>query len=235
MASLLERFPHNPLTPLDSDLEPTPMAVRQLRRQVYDNATAIKSPLGGGQHGHLGMVMPDPEYRTMSRGGVAYVEAVEPAIPNYNGTAAQAKKRDKEYDKAMKLYEEAEAVRETLKQQIMQAVPHHFLEEKNDPNVGFTNETPKSLVQYMVTAYGEITMHALYLNRKELEMRWDPTTNISKVFSNGTRCRAFANEGNDPITDIQYVHSLVMVLRLREAAVSLQGVPDRVRLRVMTV
>jgi hypothetical protein len=157
--------------------------------------------------------MPDAEYRAMSVGGVAYIDPGKPPIPNFSATANTAKRQEKVYEEKLDQYKETETLKETLKHQILQAVPHHFIQEKDDPNVGFTNETPKSLVQYMITTYGEITMHALYLNRKELEMRWDPTTNITQVFSNGTRCRAFAVEGNDPISDLQYVHSLVMVFR----------------------
>ena len=40
--------------------------IRQLRTVIYQNAAAINSALGGGQHGHLGMVMDATTYATIS-------------------------------------------------------------------------------------------------------------------------------------------------------------------------
>jgi hypothetical protein len=64
-----------------------------------------------------------------------------------------------------------------------------------------------------MTAYGKITRDSLYLNRKALETPWDPDTNITQVFSNGTKCLKFAKEGNNPISDLDYVHALVLVFQ----------------------
>jgi hypothetical protein len=64
-----------------------------------------------------------------------------------------------------------------------------------------------------MNTYGKITRDSLYLNQKALEHPWDPDTNITQVFSNGTKCRKFAREGNNPISDIDYVHALVIVFR----------------------
>ena len=53
---------------------------------MYANACAIPSTLGGGAHGHLGMIMPAVQYATLSAGGAAYVNPVPPVEPVYGGT-----------------------------------------------------------------------------------------------------------------------------------------------------
>jgi hypothetical protein len=40
--------------------------IRQLRTVIYHNAASIPSERGGGQHGHLGMVMNNAIYATLT-------------------------------------------------------------------------------------------------------------------------------------------------------------------------
>jgi hypothetical protein len=76
----------NPLTTLDPHSTPTPQVVRQLRKEVYANAQAVDTSLGGGQFGHLGLVMPDDEYATVSP-DVPYIKPAQPKRPNYVGAS----------------------------------------------------------------------------------------------------------------------------------------------------
>ena len=46
--------------------EPSYDDIRQLRTVIYQNAASIHSDLGGGMHGHLGMVMDDTTYATLT-------------------------------------------------------------------------------------------------------------------------------------------------------------------------
>jgi hypothetical protein len=162
MSSVLDRLSHDPLTPIDGGAEPTPTAARLLRFEVYTNAADIESHLGGGAHGHMGLVMPAAEYLTMT--GVAYVPPVKPPVPNFIGTAAAQKRQGLLYDEAVTEYEEARALSTVLRRQILQAVPADFLEAIKDPVTGFTNVTPRQLVAHMIDTYGAITSDALYLS-----------------------------------------------------------------------
>jgi hypothetical protein len=211
MSSILERLTHNPLIPIDGGAEPTPMTARLLRFEVYTNAADIESNLGGGAHGHMGLVMPPAEYLAMA--GVPYVPPMAPPVPVFQGSAAAQKRQGLIYDEALTEYKETRALSTVLKRQILQAVPADYLEAINDPVTGFTNITPSQLVAHMMDTYGTITRDAIYLNRRALETPWDPDTPISKVFSNGTRCLKFAQEGNNPISDMDYAQALVIVFR----------------------
>jgi hypothetical protein len=59
-------LPHDPLTPLDPSGPLTAQAVLQLRRELYANAEIVNTTLGGGAHGHLGLLMPPDEYQALS-------------------------------------------------------------------------------------------------------------------------------------------------------------------------
>ena len=54
------KFPHQAFTPIHG--EPDYPSLRKLRAKVYANAAAVTSSFGGGNHGNLGAVMPDPQY-----------------------------------------------------------------------------------------------------------------------------------------------------------------------------
>jgi hypothetical protein len=79
-------LPHNPLTPLE-DKAPTAWTIDILKQELYVNVQSVQSQLGGGNHGHLGMLMPQAEYILISNGGEPYVQPEKPNVPVYNGTA----------------------------------------------------------------------------------------------------------------------------------------------------
>jgi hypothetical protein len=59
-------LPYDPLTPLDPREIISAKAVRLLRNELYSNAEHMKTTLGGGQHGHLGLFMPPDVYAQLS-------------------------------------------------------------------------------------------------------------------------------------------------------------------------
>ena len=73
-------FPHPTLTFLATGVAPSPKPLRLLKREVYANAAAVDSPQGGGNHGHLGYVMPAAAHAAHVRGG-AVVAWADPARP----------------------------------------------------------------------------------------------------------------------------------------------------------
>ena len=50
-------LPHPTLDKVGENEPPTAFTLRALRRQLYANATSVDTTLGGGGHGHLGIVM----------------------------------------------------------------------------------------------------------------------------------------------------------------------------------
>ena len=58
------RFPNKSFTRLDG--EPNYDSINALCLQLYENAGAIPTGLGGGQHCHIGLVMDPALYTTLS-------------------------------------------------------------------------------------------------------------------------------------------------------------------------
>jgi hypothetical protein len=52
-------YPHRVLTPIKDT--PGYSSLQKLQKELYANAQAMHSNAGGGNHGHLALVMPDAD------------------------------------------------------------------------------------------------------------------------------------------------------------------------------
>lgn len=208
-------LPHDPLTPLDSTTAPSPLAVRKLRFELCANAKSVSSTLGGGNHGHLGMILPQAEYIKISTGATAYTFPDQvPEPPAYDPSPAVYETLKNAYTRGLHRYNEAQALRSQLMGQLLRAVPETYREVLEDTDYGgYTNINPATLLQHLFTVYGTIKLVDLDENVRLLHTPWDPDTPIENVFINGKRCRGFAAEGGDPITDVAYIRALLNVFR----------------------
>jgi hypothetical protein len=77
-ASSTLTFPIPTLSPLIG--KPNNTTIKQLRKEVYTNAHAVPSPHGGGNHGHLGLLMSPVDYAVL-------VPATPFLIPPHHGPA----------------------------------------------------------------------------------------------------------------------------------------------------
>jgi hypothetical protein len=101
------KVPFDPLTPLDPNEEPLPAAIHKLIAEVYANAGAVRTNLGGGQQGHLGLVMPEEEYILLP-GAELYVFPEQlPDIPRHTEDAAERDQWTKLYEHEKSQYSDA--------------------------------------------------------------------------------------------------------------------------------
>jgi hypothetical protein len=100
-------LPVDPLTPSDMSTRLTPRTIRLLRKELYASVCSACSTMGGGNHRHLGMLMPNEEYVLISNGGTPYVAAAgPPQVPAYAGAAAVVAIIQANYHQEVKRYEE---------------------------------------------------------------------------------------------------------------------------------
>jgi hypothetical protein len=168
----------------------------------------------GGDHGHLGMLMPTAAYTSISTGNVEYIFPDKPEIPFYSGSSRSTRDRQHaQYKLDLKEYEEAQTLRNPLKGLLIQATPESYREVLADTTIGYANVTPKDILQHMMDNYGEITEQDLQHNYETLKAPWDLDTTIAVVFIRGNQCCKFTEEGGDPIMDRFYIRALVTIFR----------------------
>jgi hypothetical protein len=183
-----------------------------MQKETYANLGSVSTTLGGGVHGHIGMVMPNAEYITISTGGAPYIAPDAPLTPVYGGTAAQIANQQQAYSEERKEYTKYSDLSDQIKKMLLAAVPHQFLRPLNLPTLGFAGVNPRQIMDHLVNTYGTILESDLTTNLEQLQVPWNPDTPIESLVHRAEFRRVFAARGEDSITDATYIRCLIIVL-----------------------
>jgi hypothetical protein len=202
-------LPHDPLTPLDPTKRPTVFTIQLLKQELHTNAQAVESTLGGGGHGHLGMLMTDAKYLAASAQLVPYVFPVLPPPLVLAGNSLNREQQKQQHKQSTDQYNDARLLQTQLRNQIIQAVPPVYIAKLKNGELGLANITPKAILEHLTTNYGTIKPQDLANNLVRLSAPWNPDEPIETVFTTGDECRRFATLGEEPIADGPYIRILV--------------------------
>ena len=87
IADIVTKFPTKILPPITG--EPDYDCISQLNQLMYGNAATLPTTLGGGAHGHVGLIMKATLYVTLA--ATSYVTPNEPPLtPDVPSTATSA-------------------------------------------------------------------------------------------------------------------------------------------------
>ena len=202
-------FPMETLTPFPKDQPPNAGTVRKLARELHANAAAVPCPAGGGNHGHVGMIMPAAQYATLP-GTIPWVDPAHPGVLAPGGAAAAIAAANIQWKVDMNVYDTSIQVRNKLKLQILVAVPDAYTNALADPLVGYAAVTPAQLLAHLTATYGTITAEDLTANENKLTEPWDPATPTELVFDRAAQIQSFA-ANTEPITDGKVVRDTLQV------------------------
>ena len=108
--------------------EPTLGAIIELESQIDANAMSVHTSLGGGQHGHLGLVKRPERYADIED-TEPYQRPVNPGILEVEGgTAFEIAQQKAEHEEATRLFCEVLGVERALVQQLINAIDNKFLQ-----------------------------------------------------------------------------------------------------------
>jgi hypothetical protein len=204
---------------------------------MYTNARAMTTSYGGGLYGHLGLLMPYERYQAFA--GVPYLltkqepifvrppppDTPEPKtrpwwqfwtwrtepqpIPEPDTSYKVYSDAQRKHDKAVEEWKAAHEFKRTMQQLILQAIPEMYLTPFRCSFFGYADIDPGEVLEHMIDTYGGISSEELTANWTRLQLPWDPDTPIETAFKNGETCRAFATDGDEPISDRHYIHAMV--------------------------
>lgn len=168
MASPKFTFPHETLTPIEG--KPTNTTLQLLQRHLFTNARSVPSARGGGIHGHLAMLLSPADYLLL-RAGVPFLVPVHPGNPPEPiGTAAVIGVALRNYTEALAdvaLYNNLSAA---VTSRILKAVNASFLSALEDPDFGFSDVSPRTMLEHLRNEYGTLTPEELERNRTALSI-----------------------------------------------------------------
>ena len=197
-------FAHHDLTQIQG--EPTFSDLKLLTREIKANAMAVHSTLGGGAHGHLGLVLPPAQYANLSP--TIFVRPVFPAtlvIPA-GTTAVASNNMEREYKESLRLFREVMGVENALKQQLNKAVDTDFLDTIRDPVTFILQGTIADNLAFLLNTYGKVTPETLNDEFEKVNNTlYNPSLPIDTLFNSIIALSELAEAATVPYTEQQQI------------------------------
>jgi len=165
--------------------EPTFETVKILEDELKANAQAVYSPLGGGQHGHLGLVLAPFLYSTISATPFQRPNPPAPFIIDPNEAAHVAQARLDNHNSNIRLFREVTGVKKALLQQIVRSVDAAYLKPlRNQVTNTLEHLEIYDILGYLYQNHGYISPQKLKEYEDQVRnMSYDPASPIDNVFS----------------------------------------------------
>lgn len=194
-------FPKDVLTPIKG--KPTASSLQVLQQELYQNARAIPTTLGGGSLGHLGLIMPAAAYILRPTAQLFLIPAPPGLIPAQpaNATASQLFEVRRLHDHNSMVFGTYQSVRNALTNQILAAVEPTYLLALCDADFGFVDVLPSVMLTHLKSTYGTLTGSEIELNRAQLSAAWDTTSPIESLWARITEIKRIAAVAEQPIED----------------------------------
>ena len=207
-------FPIVTLTAWADNIAPTSKHVRTLTKECNQCVSAVPTTLGGGAHGHLGLITPTAAYAAID-GTAAWEQPETPVLETFDAKekAATVRAAELAFNADTKAYNDATAVEAKLKQMLLAAIPPAFIQELEHSVYGYSNVTCKQIIAHLTTNYGTITPEELDANIELLQAPIDLSKPLEERFALVKDCRQFATDGGDPITEAQAIRYLMATFR----------------------
>jgi 6-pyruvoyl-tetrahydropterin synthase len=194
---LIAGFPYSSLLKVTGG--PTFEDLKVIRRLLNTNAMSVSSYVGGGRHGHLGIIMTNEEY-------FAIAADVFPAPNNpwasaevvVGMTAAEITEMTRLHREATQVFLTYHNVDQAIKKMILEAFDDAYLNDLPDEVVGYANCTSLDLLTHLLTFYAMIAPTELTQNYECLKTPYNPNQPTKTLFQQIKDARAFAVAGGQP-------------------------------------
>jgi hypothetical protein len=186
-------FQHPSLTKISGD--PTYKSLAKLEKECKANGKSVRSTLGGGNQGHLGLVSTALAYERSSP-GAPFVRPDLPVLPPAlaESTAAQIADARHTYDDNMDIFKSCNLIERTIVQQINTALDEDVLADLIDDETGLLTGTVPEILQSLFDAYGAITPQSLAAAKAKLETT--PYNHSRPIVNIFTAINDYANIAN---------------------------------------
>jgi hypothetical protein len=165
--------------------QPTDQDITTLERELIAIAASIPTGLGGGNHGHAGLIVEAAKYLAMTQ-----VEFTIPPNPGIypaglaaNAAAGARARAEAEHKEEVAQYEILKGVEQALKDIILDAVEHDYLLEIEDDTLGFLNQTPRQMIDHLKARGGALDFADTKTLLSERDTEWDLSENPQVYFN----------------------------------------------------
>jgi len=165
--------------------QPTNQDLTLLEKELIAILANIPTTLGGGGHGHAGIIM-DPA-RYLATAGAPFVNPANPGTypAGVPGNAAQGirARAEAEHKEHVKEYETFQGVVQATKDIILEAVDNEYLLEIEDEILGYLNQTPTDMLTHLRNRGGGLDFADTKTLLAERDGEWD-ASEVPQIYFN---------------------------------------------------
>ena len=169
--------------------QPTEEDLTQLTLELSNALGSVATTLGGGEHGHVGMIIDRAEYVTFSRNAEEFLAPTNPgAYPtNPNADAVVREQQIAEHKAKQDEFATHQAVEAFTRQAIAKAVEPEWLAEIKSDTMGYNHLTPKQMLAHLFTVGGTLDHLDVTQLMSHLLQEWDGIEAPAAYFAKGDR------------------------------------------------
>ena len=169
--------------------QPTNQDLDLLEDELLRIASSFYSELGGGAHGHAGLLLSDVDYAAMAP-GTPFVVPPNPGVyPAGAIPAAQRAQREAEHKALIKQFQTCVGVAKGLKELILQAIDEDFVLELRAEQTGYLNVTPQQMMTHLRARWGALDFVDINMLMAECDSTWSPAEVPTKYFNRIDKAR----------------------------------------------
>jgi hypothetical protein len=158
-------------------------------KELTNAAGSIATYNGGGEHGHVGMVIDEAEYITFSRSGARLIVPTNPgAYPTTVDADEVIRERQIAEHKAECIaYETYLGVENYIRRMIVMSIDHEWLAEVESETMGFNHLSPKDLLNHLRNVGGSLDHMDVTELFTNIQKPWDGIEAPAAHFARGDK------------------------------------------------
>ena len=188
--------------------EPTYDTLKLLVNQLKANARSVRTTLGGGNHGYLGLVLSPQQYAIIAP-GTPFIHPAHPGplnIPPYQlpHVTQQAQSHHAEQ---VRLYNECYNVKQALHKQIIAAIQDSYIAALKNHQTNTITTPLYQVIEYLFRNYGRVTPAQLVHEEQQVtNWTYDTTMSIVILFNKIDDLMDLANATGSPYSAQQIIN-----------------------------
>eukprot|EP00957_Ditylum_brightwellii_P066356 5037111-Ditylum_brightwellii.AAC.1 len=118
--------------------------------ELYANAASVSTTLGGGVHGHIGLVVDMSLHSVLST--TMYAAPTQPTRATLVATMVE-----RQYTNKKSIHDNHNAAEEAVKTQIQDAIDGIYLHQLKNKFIRYMGVTSRDIIDHLFDQYGKIT------------------------------------------------------------------------------
>ena len=169
--------------------QPTNQDIDRLEEELVAITSNFHSELGGGAHGHAGLLKSAADYELLVS-GTPFVFPPNPGVyPQGNFPEAQRRQREAEHNALIKQFQTCVGASTGLKDRILKAIDEDFLLELKEEGIAYLNVTPLQMLTHLRDRWGTMDFIDVTALLAECDAPWIAAEVPQKYFNRIEKAR----------------------------------------------